>query len=922
MTAAPPELGPDFARKQSPLPGRAVLIVAAGTVAAWMMAGSGGWLAPSLGKAIAWLALGAAIIATKKGSELFSTKTVLTPFVLVAGLMMTASASAVVNVLAVALVLATLAYLQHGLVRRAVLIVATAVTVFALYRLAVESTALVGLAAESLGQAMGQFVGWASGRPLLIGASFGGTDFLVLMAALYAGWLAGIVPLSKAGEAGRIRKSILLPAMLAAVAIAAAQFAYLLVLAFTCDMTSALPPVVEPTFTGVSRMGVWTWGNALHSLLPWNLPLVAVLLHTLIAAAMFHWANWRPVAEPLPTEVPSVGEKSNAVRGADRTPAPQSRRKKKVWKDESQSESPPLDGRAVARSLLMHLLPGVLAIVVVTSMLLVVGKPDLSGRRVLLCAPKGATHEHGLLRSLIASLGGSCTQSATIAEDRLSQADVLLLTRPDLSPDQQQRIWAFVRGGGSLLIAAGTEAQGGASRNALSAVLEPTAIRLGETAATSVTEHWEDNLLTVPHQATIGLNAGHNPLGLVRPGALKVAWPARPLALGRWAWSKPKEGTAPDAPPQYASGDRLGDLVLAAEERVGQGRVVVLADASCLGDELLPGSHEFTSRLLGALAAKVGCPQLFLRQVLSLVAIAALIAVLAWRAEAARLAANVAVLALAITACQTVGNVRAGLFPQERPDASHTGGPTSDVRVAYIDGSHLPAFSDDPSLPDGLGRFTRILAENGYLPLIAPDVSRDRLRHASLLISIAPSRQFSPAERAAVKEFVEGGGTFIAMAGAPEAAAGASLLAVFGLNVPPTPVPPSEVTRETVPIRNFNGKTDAEQMHFMTLDEKAAAYFFACWPVEGGKESDTLLAWPVRESRIVVSQRLGKGTATVMGDTGFAMNKNLDAGQLPENTRFWQWLLVRLTGQGEFSPSPKPKPQLDEPPEGGPLEPK
>ena len=51
----------------------------------------------------------------------------------------------------------------------------------------------------------------------------------------------------------------------------------------------------------------------------------------------------------------------------------------------------------------------------------------------------------------------------------------------------------------------------------------------------------------------------------------------------------------------------------------------------------------------------------------------------------------------------------------------------------------------------------RVLADNGYLPLVAPDLSPERLNRAAMLISIAPGKAFSRDEIAAVQEFVAAG---------------------------------------------------------------------------------------------------------------------------------------------------------------------
>ena len=110
--------------------------------------------------------------------------------------------------------------------------------------------------------------------------------------------------------------------------------------------------------------------------------------------------------------------------------------------------------------------------------------------------------------------------------------------------------------------------------------------------------------------------------------------------------------------------------------------------------------------------------------------------------------------------------------------------------VIYVDGSHEEAMGRDPWGENGIGRFMRVLADNGYLPLVAPDLSPARLSRAAMLISIAPAHAFSPEEIAAVHGFVAEGGLFLSMVGKPDAEPGGALLDELGLRVDPAPLPP------------------------------------------------------------------------------------------------------------------------------------
>ena len=51
---------------------------------------------------------------------------------------------------------------------------------------------------------------------------------------------------------------------------------------------------------------------------------------------------------------------------------------------------------------------------------------------------------------------------------------------------------------------------------------------------------------------------------------MEVRWPARPLAVGIWGWSAPEQGATWTGNRAFQPGAKLGDLVLAAEQRVGR----------------------------------------------------------------------------------------------------------------------------------------------------------------------------------------------------------------------------------------------------------------------------------------------------------------------------------------------------------------
>ena len=254
------------------------------------------------------------------------------------------SALPTVNVLAVTVVLAAIAQVSRGLTGRVALIAAFAAGALGLYRFACDSIPTVWLAADLKGWMLGRLAGWLTGSPLEVGATFGGLDFLVLMAAVYAAWLVCTAP-------PRYPR-----ALWAAAAIVVAHMAYLAVLAHSENLLAALPDMVVPPESDTSYVGIWTWSNGLRMLIPWNVPLLAVVLNGAIAAVMFRGASWLPVVEPDPKQLKKQKEK------------------------EEQEEVP---GSVLATDMLFRFGPVLLAVSATLLVGLAVNKSELKGKTVV-----------------------------------------------------------------------------------------------------------------------------------------------------------------------------------------------------------------------------------------------------------------------------------------------------------------------------------------------------------------------------------------------------------------------------------------------------------------------------------------------------------------------------------------------------------
>jgi len=781
------------------------------------------------------------------------------------------------------MVLAAGAGTARGGDRRALVVAACAMATLAVYRWAFASIPAVWLACNAVGEGLGHVAGAMCGRPLNLGATFGGLDFLVLMAALYAGWLIETVPPRRVG------------AMVAAAAILSSHFIYLMILACSHDLLAAIPkaPLVEaPLYqSDLYVPPPWYWGDAVRTLIPWNLPLLALLLHAAVAAAMFRWARWTPAPEQEPA-VPGLPPSS-------------------LWRPRQADAA--MDSRA-ALGLGAAALAAFAALVTSLS----TGSLALNGRRIVAYEhgpldwekPKfdqfgeESAGQFGMLPRLVEGFGAQFSRTTDLSPASLANADVLLVIDPTKrwSSEQTERVWDYVRGGGTLLVLAEPRGLAATQSNSVDDLLAPTAMQVRFDTALPASPHWQHGLEAVVHPAGIGIDGQSNGFSLAQGSSIHLGWPARPLLGGRWGWSDPGSDAALTGVSRFDPGERVGDLVLAAEENVGRGTVAVLADATPMKNLGLADGYEFAGRLLGYLAARAPSPQAAWRQVLGLLACLGLVGLLGWRTEPGRLLVAMSVFAFLLIASTAVSEARSRILFDGRGSTPNP--------VACIDASHLEAAAGELWSDDGLGGLQLNLMRNGYLPIVMRHWSDDQLDRAGVLIAVAPARRYSEAETLAVRGFVEGGGVLLCMAGANDAGPVQSLLDEFGLSVPLSPLTPDDPRREPEPMGYFRTPyvdTGKYQVH---------VGFYAGWPVEGTEKNSEPFVRGFEDRPVVLSAKVGRGKVFLFGDTYFATNKNLEsedggtARVVRENSRFWRWFFAELNGR-QWTP-PEPPPETEE----------
>lgn len=875
--AAAPAESAALAVPEGPTPA-AVLVAGAALTTGWLAVGAMGPMALPLRHGLGWLGL--AILAAAgwpAGRPLWPlSRPVATSLAgLLAAVVLIIARESATSVLGAAVAATAVASWRHKADRQIILLAAWALAALGIYRFLLVSVPAVWLGAEQLARGLAQLAGALAGRPLAAGPTYAGLDLLLAMFCVYLGWVGQ-------GDRRWWRRGAV-----GLVCVAGVHLGYLVLLACSAELQAALPVPQLPPVQSRYIPPPWHWSDFLRAVIPWNFPLLAVAGHLAVLAIWFRWSPWQRMP-------PST----SALRLARFV----------SWLQASRA------GQAS---------PAVLALALGLLGAYISAPGSLAGKSVLALDVPGvdwSRPEHGrfghvagvgfgTLPRLIESLGARFRRSSDLAEADLAAADILVVLPPagPLPMPQIERVWQFVRSGGALWVVAEPSVHEGELSSLFADLLAPASIRVRFDVATAACAHWEDSLEAAPHPAIAGLLGGRNPLGLGQGASLEIGWPARPLLVGRFGWSDPGVDALLTRRHRLEPGERLGELLLAAEQPVGRGTVVVLADSRPLSNEGIPYSYEFVGRMLAYLANRPGTPQAPWRGVLGILCGGVLAGVLALRPDPWRLGVAAGVLAATIEGFQTWGASAFRLLPGTQP-----GGPP----IALVDGAHLEPFSDHPWNAQALTGLHLNLLRNGWLPVVASQWEPTLMDRAGLLVLVAPQRSFSSSERAEIWAFLERGGTVWAFAGADQAEALRPLLEPLGIVVPEAYRRPGRPIREPAPMGRYpplKSEQYYEVLRFVDRrGQESAVVFFARWPFECPAESIEVQDYEGRPAVAMVP--VGQGTLVFIADGGLPLNSALEdaegamLGGARENAGFVQWLLKRSTAR-HATPTAPPAPQ-------------
>jgi len=196
----------------------------------------------------------------------------------------------------------------------------------------------------------------------------------------------------------------------------------------------------------------------------------------------------------------------------------------------------------------------------------------------------------GTLPRFVEAAGADARLVGNLGDADLVGADALVLINQDapLPAGAVERIEQFVKEGGYLVVIADHtflhEDASGRPRIFANEPLRFTHMRFANDSADPLSPAFWASTRPWRLGQSLWPEPG-NPSGISIGGAVHVAWPARPVVVGHHAYvdaglpaRDAERGFLGDL--MWNPGERLGDIVLAAEEQVGAGRVMVVGDTT------------------------------------------------------------------------------------------------------------------------------------------------------------------------------------------------------------------------------------------------------------------------------------------------------------------------------------------------------
>ena len=433
-----------------------------------------------------------------------------------------------------------------------------------------------------------------------------------------------------------------------------------------------------------------------------------------------------------------------------------------------------------------------------------------------------------------------------ITPETLSDSDVLVVINlmESFSAEEKHAIWEFVFRGGSLLVLGDHTGVMGI-REPFNDLLKPVNVEFEFDSATFWAQGWRDALELMPHPINRDIVDSED-IQIWIGASLAIAPPARPLIVGKYGYSDIGDESNVEraylGDRRHNPGEKIGDLVLVAEARHGDGRVLVFGDTSPFQNGALVSSWAFVQRVFLWLSGTPRYGPAWLR--IALVVAGLGLGILAGRILRTSAHAWLAV-ALGLVIAAPVAARLSSLPPLPRINAPK----------ALIEFSHGERFDQLTWYDDCIGGLEFNLLRNGYSTHLMNRFSEPLILDSEVLVVIAPSKSFTSRETDVISEFMEAGGLLILSTGYEESDRSGPLLERLGARL------------ENVPLAHFEIEIFGQTVRFAEA-----------WPLEVSDPGAVGIAYhPGYPRPVMTFIPRGRGGAIVIGDSQFLLNSNLES---------------------------------------------
>jgi hypothetical protein len=450
--------------------------------------------------------------------------------------------------------------------------------------------------------------------------------------------------------------------------------------------------------------------------------------------------------------------------------------------------------------------------------------------------------------------------------------DILILVNPHghMQPKEKENIKSFVRKGGSLFFL-GDHTDMFGLHNDYFKMIKELGIAFNFDTALFFRHIWRKSL-TSPYVTWDRMIKRDNFTPFITQGAsLAIKYPASPLIIGQYGWSDP--GNLKNKPGylgnrKYETNKPTGDVVLAAERKYGQGKILVFGDTSFLQNSPISIAYPMIELCLSHLLSKKIALVRFLIPCFFM--LAAFFLLVGGKIFKLTSGAFIPVMILLI-----ISLIWLGFFIGSDQKFFNLPSRTKFLR-AGIDKTFFPDFYQDDweSFDRNIGGLKNTIYRANVLPYLIYQSDNRQLGKLDYLFILAPNKKITPTEAQKIIGFVRKGGLLVVAGGFEHREQLLEILMHLQIDIQNTP------------------------LSFLSeKDNTSGIRFVSAWPlINVGRKDFKVLCADLYNNPLIVELNEGKGKLIFVGDSYFFENRNLEKkfSYYKSNYEFVKQLLISI----------------------------